>query len=50
MTERARPLLGARVADMKAAAFDLIPEPSLVIDPEGALVAVNDAAEALFGQ
>ncbi len=50
MTERARPFIGVRVADMKAAAFDLIPEPSLVIDPDGALVAVNDAAEALFGQ
>ena len=35
---------------LKAAAFDLSPEPALVIDPNGALVAVNEAAEALFGQ
>jgi two-component system nitrogen regulation sensor histidine kinase GlnL len=35
---------------LKAAAFDLSPDPSLVVDAEGALVAVNEAAEALFGQ
>ena len=35
---------------LKAVAFDLIPEPALVVDREGALVAVNEAAEALFGQ
>jgi two-component system, NtrC family, nitrogen regulation sensor histidine kinase GlnL len=35
---------------LKAAAFDLSPEPALVISPEGALTAVNEAAEALFGQ
>lgn len=35
---------------LKAAAFDLSPEPALVVDGEGALVAVNEAAEALFGQ
>jgi two-component system nitrogen regulation sensor histidine kinase GlnL len=35
---------------LKATAFDLSPEPALVIDPDGALVAVNEAAEALFGQ
>jgi two-component system, NtrC family, nitrogen regulation sensor histidine kinase GlnL len=35
---------------LKAAAFDMGPEPALVIDKEGALVAVNEAAEALFGQ
>lgn len=34
---------------LKAAAFDLSPDPSLVIDADGALVAVNEAAEALFG-
>ena len=34
---------------LKAAAFDLSPDPSMVIDPQGALVAVNEAAEALFG-
>jgi len=35
---------------LKAAAFDLAPEPALVVDAKGALVAVNEAAEALFGQ
>ena len=35
---------------LKAAAFDLSPEPAMVVDAEGALVAVNEAAEALFGQ
>lgn len=34
---------------LKAAAFDLSPDPALVVDAEGALVAVNEAAEALFG-
>src|SRR5919112_744577 len=35
---------------LKAAAFELSPDPALVVDAEGALVAVNEAAEALFGQ
>lgn len=35
---------------LKAAAFDLSPEPALVVSADGALVAVNEAAEALFGQ
>jgi two-component system nitrogen regulation sensor histidine kinase GlnL len=35
---------------VKAAAFDLSPDPSMVVDTDGALVAVNEAAEALFGQ
>jgi two-component system nitrogen regulation sensor histidine kinase GlnL len=35
---------------LKANAFDLIPEPAMVVDRDGALVAVNEAAEALFGQ
>src|SRR6201992_299883 len=35
---------------LKAVAFDLIPEPAMVVDRAGALVAVNEAAEALFGQ
>jgi two-component system nitrogen regulation sensor histidine kinase GlnL len=34
---------------LKAAAFDLSPDPSMVVNAEGALVAVNEAAEALFG-
>jgi two-component system nitrogen regulation sensor histidine kinase GlnL len=37
------------VESLKAAAFDLSPDPSMVVDAEGALVAVNEAAEALFG-
>src|SRR6201996_6473374 len=48
-----RPLpqsLGVDVFALKAAAFDLSPDPSLVVDADGALVAVNEAAEALFGQ
>jgi len=35
---------------LKAAAFEMSPEPALVIDKDGGLVAVNEAAEALFGQ
>jgi two-component system nitrogen regulation sensor histidine kinase GlnL len=35
---------------LKAAAFELGPDPALVVDAEGALVAANEAAEALFGQ
>jgi two-component system nitrogen regulation sensor histidine kinase GlnL len=42
--------LGVDVLALKSAAFDLSPDPSLVVDAEGALVAVNEAAEALFGQ
>ncbi|MDB5474922.1 MAG: glnL [Phenylobacterium sp.] len=38
---------GAEV--LKSAAFDLGPDPSMVVNAEGALVAVNEAAEALFG-
>jgi two-component system, NtrC family, nitrogen regulation sensor histidine kinase GlnL len=35
---------------LKVAAFDLGPEPALVLDSGDALVAVNEAAEALLGQ
>jgi two-component system nitrogen regulation sensor histidine kinase GlnL len=35
---------------LRAAAFELSPDPALVVDADGALVAVNEAAEALFGQ
>lgn len=35
---------------LKAAAFEFSPEPALVVSKDGALVAVNEAAEALFGQ
>jgi len=41
---------GVDLQDLKAAAFDLSPEPALVIDKDGAVAAVNEAAEALFGQ
>ena len=49
MTDRARLLGGVTPEAMKAAAFDLSPEPALVVDRDGGLVAVNEAAEALFG-
>ncbi|MEW5684212.1 MAG: ATP-binding protein [Pseudomonadota bacterium] len=41
---------GVDVDALKAAAFELSPDPSLVVDADGGLVAVNEAAEALFGQ
>jgi two-component system nitrogen regulation sensor histidine kinase GlnL len=41
---------GRALEGLKAVAFDLSPEPAMVVDQEGALVAVNEAAEALFGQ
>ncbi|CAN7345210.1 ATP-binding protein [Phenylobacterium sp. LjRoot219] len=41
---------GIGVDALKAAAFDLSPDPAFVVDAEGALSAVNEAAEALFGQ
>jgi len=34
----------------RATAFDLIPEPALIISAEGELVACNEAAQELFGQ
>ena len=40
---------GRALESLKAVAFDLSPEPAMVVDDEGALVAVNEAAEALFG-
>ena len=51
MESRARSVADRRALDsLKAVAFDLIPEPAMVVDRDGALVAVNEAAEALFGQ
>src|SRR5947208_15088142 len=41
---------GVGVDALKAAAFELSPDPAMVVDAQGALVAVNEAAEALFGQ
>jgi two-component system nitrogen regulation sensor histidine kinase GlnL len=46
--KRQPPGMGAE--GLKAAAFDLFPDPAFVVDADGALVAVNEAAEALFGQ
>jgi two-component system, NtrC family, nitrogen regulation sensor histidine kinase GlnL len=48
-----RPMETSRVVALealKSAAFDLSPEPAMVVNADGALVAVNEAAEALFGQ
>jgi len=39
-----------RLESLRANAFDFWPEPALVIDGSGHLTAVNEAAEALFGQ
>jgi two-component system nitrogen regulation sensor histidine kinase GlnL len=52
MTETLAKSVGGQgmLASLKATAFDLIPEPAMVVDRDGALVAVNEAAEALFGQ
>jgi two-component system, NtrC family, nitrogen regulation sensor histidine kinase GlnL len=50
MSDFARALPNKAPESLKAAAFELSPEPALVIDRDGALVAVNEAAEALFGQ
>jgi two-component system nitrogen regulation sensor histidine kinase GlnL len=51
MTWRTLPQsLGVDVLALKAAAFELSPDPAMVVDDTGALVAVNEAAEALFGQ
>lgn len=51
MTGRTKTLSpGLNLDLLKAAAFDLSPEPAMVVDKDGALVAVNEAAEALFGQ
>jgi len=41
---------GLNLDVLKAAAFDLSPEPALVVNADGALVAANEAAERLFGQ
>jgi two-component system nitrogen regulation sensor histidine kinase GlnL len=39
-----------QLASLMANAFDLWPEPALVLDVGGVLIAVNEAAEQLFGQ
>jgi two-component system nitrogen regulation sensor histidine kinase GlnL len=48
MTDHAR-AMAAQAPKPEGAAFDLSPEPALVVDRDGGLVAVNEAAEALFG-
>jgi two-component system nitrogen regulation sensor histidine kinase GlnL len=35
---------------LRAAAFDVLPEPALVISPQGELIMCNEAAQELFGQ
>ena len=51
MTGRAKTVTQGPALDaLKAAAFELSPEPAMVIDAEGGLTASNEAAEALFGQ
>jgi two-component system nitrogen regulation sensor histidine kinase GlnL len=51
MTAPVKPRPNARAVEaLQAAAFELSPDPALVIDAGGALGAVNEAAEALFGQ
>jgi two-component system nitrogen regulation sensor histidine kinase GlnL len=51
MTGKTRTTAEIRAGEaLKAAAFEFSPEPALVVDAGGALVAVNDAAEGLFGQ
>ena len=42
--------LGVDILALKAEAFEVSPDPAMVVDANGALVAVNEAAEALFGQ
>ena len=51
MNGRLRSQPSVRTLDaLRSAAFELSPDPALVVDGEGALVAVNEAAESLFGQ
>ena len=50
MSGRIRPQTGVGLDALKAAAFDFSPDPAMVVDGDGSLVAVNEAAEALFGQ
>ena len=50
MSGRPKPRQMIQPEQLRAAAFDLSPDPALILSEEGALVAVNEAAEALFGQ
>ena len=42
--------LNSRREALRANAFDVWPEPALIVDHQGILTAVNEAAEGLFGQ
>ena len=51
MTGKRNPTpLDASADALRAAAFDMSPEPALIIGPDGALAATNEAAEGLFGR
>jgi two-component system nitrogen regulation sensor histidine kinase GlnL len=51
MTDSLRSSAQTEIANrMRVMAFDLSPDPSLVLSAAGALAAVNEAAESLFGQ
>jgi two-component system nitrogen regulation sensor histidine kinase GlnL len=51
MSKGFRSPIQVELADgIRVAAFDLAPDPALVVSATGALVAVNEAAETLFGQ
>lgn len=51
MSSRKRPSTAMTdVHTLKSAAFELSPDPALVIDANGRLAAANEAAESLFGQ
>ncbi|HYE45244.1 MAG TPA: ATP-binding protein [Caulobacter sp.] len=51
MSAPVKPRPNAReVETLQAAAFELSPDPALVVGADGALGAVNEAAEGLFGQ
>lgn len=51
MNERSRLINNGRdIAALRSAAFDLSPEPALIVAADGSLAAANEAAEALFGQ
>jgi two-component system nitrogen regulation sensor histidine kinase GlnL len=50
MTGQRRPSMRPAIDSLRAAAFDCAPDPALILSPDGALIAVNEAAEALFGQ
>lgn len=51
MSSKPRPKLSPDITDrIRAAAFDLNPEPAMVIGAGGELAAANEAAQQLFGQ